>query len=131
MPYKFLGTYKGYNVYKYPYSASARECPSDGNIYLVPIGDGYRMVLNGFPCGYCDSQYCVKEFEEPRSNEVTEFNFHTSPWTFTASSWTTDPDPQVEDKEEPAPQEPPTTEPSDFWTRIQEEIDSTLQSISV
>ena len=124
MPYKFLGTYKGYNVYKHPYTASARECPSDGNIYLVPIGDGYRMILNGFPCGKCDSRYCVEEFEEPRSNEVEELNF-------TASSWTTDPNPQVVDKEEPAPQEPPTAEPSDFWTRIQEEIDSTLQSISV
>lgn len=129
MPYKFLGTYKGYNVYKHPYTASARECPSDGNIYLVPIGDGYRMVLNGFPCGKCDSRYCVEEFEEPRSNMVEELNF-------TASSWTTDPNPQVVEDEEPAwyesEDEPMIEEEpssSDFWTRVQQEIQDTLNSV--
>lgn len=119
MSYKFLGTYKNYNVYKHPYTASARECPSDGNIYLVPSGTGYEMVLNGVPCGYCDSRYCVEEFEEPRSNEID----------FTSSSWATDPNPQVE-KEEPAEPETAATS-SDFWTRVQEDINAVLKSTAI
>lgn len=126
MPYKFLGTYKGYNVYKHPYTAHARECPSDGNIYLVPTGDGYRMVLNGVPCGYCDSRYCVEEFEEPVADEIEELNF-------TCSSWTTDPNPQVLE-EEPAKSEvepEPAATSSDFWTRVQEDIDTVLKSTAI
>jgi hypothetical protein len=142
MSYKFLGTYKGYDVYKHPYTAHAREYPSDGNIYLVHSGDGYRMVLNGVPCGYCDSQYCVEEFEEPQIEEfnssycVKEFEEpQIEEFNFTSSSWTTDPNPQVveeEPKEETKPEpQPAATSSSDFWTRVQEDINSVLKSTAI
>ena len=122
MPYKFLGTYKNYNVYKGARSKDDVPYHDPGNIYLAPAGNGnYWMILNGRICGTCDSRYCVEEFYEPAEREVEELNF-------TASSWTTDPNPQVVEDEEPMVEEEPSS--SDFWTRVQEEINAVLNSVN-
>ena len=124
MVYSYLGTYEDRKVYKGLKRLS--DCPLDGNIYLMPSGEGYDMVVNEAVWGHCDSRYCVKHFEEPRTNEVEELNF-------TASSWTSEPNPSPLPKEEEKKPEPATQEPdsSDFWTRIQEDIAAVLKSASI
>lgn len=126
MRYKYLGTYKDYKVFTGARNKNDVAYNDPTSIYLVPTGTGnYWMLINGRICGYCDANYCVEEFNDPAEQEVEELNF-------TASSWTTDPNPQVvEEEPKPAPVPQPTTSSSDFWTRVQEEIDSTLKAASL
>ena len=119
MVYIYLGTYEDRKLYKGLKRLS--DCPLDDNIYLLSSGEGSAMVVNGVVWGHCDSNYCVTDFEEPRTNAVEELNF-------TASSWTSEPDPSPLPKEE---EKKPKPDSVDFWTRVQEDIAAVLKSVSI
>ena len=124
MAYSYLGAYDGRQVYKG--LGRLADCPRDDNIYLISSGAGYTMVVNGAVWGHCDSRYCVERFEEPRTNTPTELNF-------TASSWTSKPNPSPLPKEEEKKPEPAAQEDNspDFWTRVQDDIAAVLEGAGI
>lgn len=109
MGYEYIGTYSKRGVYRGEPKPGVGY-PEDGRIYCYPTDCGYDLYINNRYVGWADSRFRVQEYDESRAA------FRPKPQQ--------EP-PVVEVLEKPKPQSTTPTH-SDFWNRIEKEIQQTL-----